>query len=197
MDFLLKASRAIDWLNEHIGRAVYWLILLMVIICTANALMRKLFNISSNGFLEIQWYLFAAVFLLAAAYTLQRNDHVRIDVVVGHFSLRTQVLIDLFGTLFFLFPLCWLMIKYGWPYFVDSFHTGEYSPNPGGLILWPVKILIPVGFALLALQGVSQLIKQCGALAGRVDPHTLIKSNHGPAAEVEDLLAGHAAPKQP
>lgn len=196
MDFLLRLSRTIDWINERVGKTVYWLILLMVIICTANALMRKLFNISSNGFLEIQWYLFAAVFLLGAAYTLQRNEHVRIDVVVGHFSLRTQVIIDVFGTLFFLFPLCALMLWFGWPYFIDSVHTGEYSPNPGGLILWPVKLLIPAGFLLLMLQGVSQLIKQLGALTGRIDPRTLIKSHHGPAAEVEDLLTGHAAPKQ-
>ena len=189
MDFLLRLSRGIDWLNEHVGKTVYWLILIMVIICTGNALMRKLFNISSNGFLEIQWYLFAAVFLLGAAYTLQRNEHVRIDVVVGRFSLRTQIIIDILGTLLFLTPLCLLMIVFGWPYFLDSWHTQEYSPNPGGLILWPVKVLIPIGFVLLQLQGLSQLIKEIGALTGHVDPHTLVKSHHGHAPA--DVPAPH------
>jgi len=169
-------------------------ILAMVVVCTANALMRKLFNLSSNAFLEIQWYMFAAVFLLSAGHTLARNEHVRIDVLAGRLSARGQVLIDLAGTVLFLLPLCALVLYFGWPYFAQSFRNGEYSPNPGGLILWPVKLLIPLGFALLALQGLAQLAKQVAALTGRLDPATLVKSHHGPEPEAAPLFADPPRP---
>jgi len=178
---LLELSRLIDRLNERIGHSVYWLILVMVIVSSLNAVSRKLFNLSSNAFLEIQWYLFAAVFLLSAGYTLLRNEHVRIDVLVGRFSTRTQLWIDLVGTLLFLFPFTLLVLYLSGFYFAISFGNQEYSPNPGGLLVWPVKLLIPAGFLLLFLQGLSQLVKLIAALQGRLDPAGLIK--HHPAAQ--------------
>lgn len=178
MNVLLAVSRLIDAINARIGRSICWLILLMVVISTLNALARKLFSVGSNAFLEIQWYLFAAVFLLGAGSTLLRNEHVRIDVISSHLSIRVQLCIELIGTLIFLLPLCSLVLLDSWPYFLDSWTQNEYSPNPGGLLVWPVKLLIPLGFALLAAQGVSQLIKVIGALCGRVDPATLLKGAH-------------------
>ena len=172
MKFLLSLSRHIDHLNQAIGRASTWLILLMVLISTGNAIVRKTFNMSSNSLLEIQWSLFAAVFLLAAAYTLLKNEHVRIDVLSSRLSLRAQAWIDIFGTLFFLLPLCALLLYHAWPFFLESFESQEWSSNPGGLILWPAKALIPASFALLGLQALSELIKRIGFLRGIVPPNT-------------------------
>jgi len=166
MTMLLALSRLIDRLSETIGRAVYWLVLLSVLISAGNAVMRYSINYSSNSLLEIQWYLFAAVFLLCAPYTLLRNEHIRIDVIVARFSRRTLAWIDVFGTVFFLLPMSLIIMYLSWPMFWQSFVSGEYSSNAGGLIRWPAKILVPIGFALLSLQGLSELIKRVAFLGG-------------------------------
>lgn len=166
MTSLLKLAHLIDKINAWVGKSVIWLILVAVLVSAFNALVRKAFNISSNAFLELQWYLFSAVFLLGAAYTLQRNEHVRIDVIAGRFSKRTQTWIDIFGTLFFLLPMTLMVLWLSWPVFVLSFETKDVSNSAGGLILWPARLLVPVGFALLSLQGISELIKRLGFLAG-------------------------------
>jgi TRAP-type mannitol/chloroaromatic compound transport system permease small subunit len=173
LDALLALSRSIDALTERIGRAVTWLVLAAVLISAANAIVRKAFNMSSNAFLEIQWYLFSAVFLLCAAWTLQRNEHVRIDVIAGRLSRRAQLWIDILGTLFFLFPMAGLILWLSIPWFLQSFNNGEHSPSAGGLILWPAKLLVPVGFTLLLLQGCSELVKRIAVLRGVIpDPAT-------------------------
>jgi TRAP-type mannitol/chloroaromatic compound transport system permease small subunit len=168
---LLSLSRLIDRLNERIGQLFYWLILLMVLISAANAVVRKVFNYSSNGLLEIQWYLFSAIFLFLAGYTLLRNEHVRIDVIAGRLSKRAQTWIDILGTLFFLLPMASLVMWLSWPIFVDAFERHEVSTNAGGLIIWPARLLVPIGFALLVLQGISELIKRIAFLQGLIpDP---------------------------
>jgi TRAP-type mannitol/chloroaromatic compound transport system permease small subunit len=168
---LLSLSRLIDRLNERIGQVFYWLILLMVLISAANAVVRKVFNYSSNGLLEIQWYLFSAIFLFLAGYTLLRNEHVRIDVIAGRLSKRAQTWIDILGTLFFLLPMASLVMWLSWPIFVDAFERHEVSTNAGGLIIWPARLLVPIGFALLVLQGISELIKRVAFLRGLIpDP---------------------------
>lgn len=166
MNALLAFSRAVDALNERVGRLVYWLILVAVLISAGNAIVRKALDMSSNAYLEIQWYLFSAVFLLCAGYTLLRNEHIRIDIIAGRFSRRTQTWIDVFGTIFFLLPMVALILYEAWPWFVRTYQSGEVSPSAGGLILWPAKILVPVGFVLLGLQGFSELFKRIAFLAG-------------------------------
>lgn len=168
MAFLLAISRAIDALNATIGRLVYWLVLVAVLISAGNATTRYLFNIGSNAWLEAQWYLFSAVFLLCAGYALLRNDHVRIDVVSGRFSMRTQTWIDVFGTIVFLLPMAIGIMWLSWPAVLDSFQRHEMSGDAGGLVRWPVKALIPVGFLLLTLQGFSELIKRIAFLTGHL-----------------------------
>ncbi|HSD97817.1 MAG TPA: TRAP transporter small permease subunit [Sulfuricaulis sp.] len=163
----IAIAKTIDAVNETIGRAVLWLVLAVTLISAANALMRYGFGMSSNAWLEIQWYLFGAIFLLAAGYTLKHNGHVRIDVIYGRLSQRTRAWIDLLGALLFLLPLCGLMVWLAWPGFVDSVQSGEISPDAGGLIRWPVRLLIPLGFALLALQGVAEVIKRIAFLRGQ------------------------------
>ena len=171
MSSLLSLSRLIDRLNERIGQLFYWLILLTVLISAANAVVRKIFNYSSNGLLEIQWYLFSAIFLFLAGYTLLRNEHVRIDVIAGRLSKRAQTWIDILGTLFFLLPMALLVMWLSWPVFVDAFQRNEVSTNAGGLIVWPARLLVPLGFALLVAQGVSELIKRVAFLKGMIpDP---------------------------
>lgn len=188
MDMLLRFSRLIDAVNERVGRTVYWLILIMTIISTLNAVSRKAFNFSSNAFLEIQWYLFAAVFLLGAGYTLLKDEHVRIDVIVSKFSKKGQIWIDIIGTLLFLLPFTLIILYYGWPYFMLSFQSQEWSSSPGGLIVWPVKFLIPLGFFLLFLQGVSRLIKLIGTLQGKVDMEVMT-THHTPIEdEIKTML---------
>lgn len=183
MAILLRLSRLIDLLNERIARAAFWLILVMTLISAGNAIVRKIFNMSSNSLLEIQWYLFSGVFLLCAAYALQKNAHVRIDVIYGKFSKRTQIWIDIFGTVFFLFPMALIILKLSWPVFMTSFHSGETSANAGGLLLWPARLLLPVGFFLLILQGFSEIFKRLAFLAGRgPDPTEGIA---GPSEEEE------------
>lgn len=171
MKALLAFSRAVDRLNEAIGKLVYWLVLAAVLISAANAVSRYLLNLTSNGWLEMQWYLFAAIFLLCSGYTLLHNEHIRIDVLAGRFSRRTQVWIDIFGTIFFMLPMTLFIMWLSWPMFVESYRVHEVSADPGGLVRWPVKLLIPVGFFLLSLQGVSELIKRVAFLMGLIpDP---------------------------
>jgi TRAP-type mannitol/chloroaromatic compound transport system permease small subunit len=167
MNALLALSRRIDALNERIGRAVMWLVLVAVLVSSANALFRYGLNMSSNAWLEVQWYLFAAIFLLGAGYTLKHNGHVRIDILYGRFSARTRARIDLAGGLLFLLPTAIIIAWLGWAGFAESYSIGEMSPDAGGLSRWPIKLLIPVGFALLALQGVSESIKRAAFLAGK------------------------------
>ncbi len=163
----LVLAHRIDAVNERIGLAVRWLVLAATLISAANALARYGFNLSSNAWLEIQWYLFGAIVLLAAGYTLKHNGHVRIDVLYGRFSARAQAWIDLLGALLFLLPLCGLMVWLSWPGFVESLQSGETSPDAGGLLRWPVRLLIPLGFALLGLQGISEAIKRIAYLGGK------------------------------
>ena len=158
----------------------------MVVISAGNAVMRYAINWSSNGLLEIQWYLFSAVFLLCAAYVLKKNEHIRIDVVTGHFSQRTQNWIDVFGIIVFLLPMVIITMTLSWPVFMNAWTTGEGSPNPGGLIRWPVRLMLPVGFFLLLLQGISELIKRIAFLSGN-GPNPLEKVK-APSAE-EELAA--------
>jgi TRAP-type mannitol/chloroaromatic compound transport system permease small subunit len=167
MPALLRLSRLIDALTERVGRAASWLILLAVLISAGNALARYAFNVSSNAWLEVQWYLFAAVFLLCAGYALKHNQHVRIDVVAGRLSPRAQAWLEVLGTLLFLLPMALLILGLSWPVFVDSWRSGEVSSNANGLVLWPARLLVPAGFALLVLQGLSELIKRVAFLRGR------------------------------
>ncbi|HUY01647.1 MAG TPA: TRAP transporter small permease subunit [Rhodocyclaceae bacterium] len=171
MNVLLRISRLIDAMTERVGRTVYWLVLVAVLVSAVNASVRKAFDVSSNAFLELQWYLFSAIFLLSAGYTLLRQEHVRIDVVYGKFSKRTQIWIDIFGTVFFLLPMASLILWLSWPVFVDAYRSHEHSSSAGGLILWPVRLLLPAGFALLIIQAVSELIKRFAFLKGLIpDP---------------------------
>jgi TRAP-type mannitol/chloroaromatic compound transport system permease small subunit len=169
--FLLRVSALIDALNDRIGRTVYWLILAMVLVSSGNAVVRYVFDKSSNAWLELQWYLFSAVFLLGAGYTLLNNEHVRIDIINGRLSPRTRAWIDLLGGLFFLLPMALLIMWLSWPVFIESYTRHEFSSDAGGLLRWPVKLLIPVGFLLLVLQGISEIIKRAAFLAGLIpDP---------------------------
>ena len=171
MHWLLRLSRWIDALTDLVGKAASWLILLAVLISAGNALARYAFNVSSNAWLEVQWYLFAAVFLLCAGYALKHNEHIRIDVVSSRFSARTRAWIDVFGTLFFLFPVAGYMMWLSWPIFMNAWVSGEISSNAGGLVRWPARLMIPVGLFLLTLQGVSELIKRIAFLRGLIpDP---------------------------
>ncbi len=191
MSSLLSFSRFIDAINEKIGLAISWALLLAVLICSGNALVRYIFNSSSNAWLEIQWYLFGAIFLLASAYTLKRNEHVRIDVVVGRFSKRTQVWVDVFGFIFFLLPATLLILYFSIPFAYESIRNQEVSSNAGGLIIWPAKTLIPVGFFLLTLQGISELIKRIGFLMGLVDASEFEKQAATPEEEIEAIKAAN------
>lgn len=181
MKALLELSCAIDALNNRVGRALRWLVLVAVLVSAGNATVRYLFNISSNAWLEVQWYLFSAVFLLCAGYTLLHNQHVRIDIVSGRLSRTARAWIDILGTLFFLMPMAVLILWLSWPVFVDAWTTGEMSSNAGGLMLWPARLLVPAGFLLLILQGASEFIKRVAFLAGAApDP---AEKDEGPSAE--------------
>jgi TRAP-type mannitol/chloroaromatic compound transport system permease small subunit len=171
---LLKVSSWIDTLSEWVGKTIIWLVLACVLISAGNAVVRRAFNYSSNAFLEIQWYLFAAVFLLGAGYVFLKNAHVRIDFVAGRLSLRTNALIDILGILLFVMPFCVLMIDLSWPLFANAWESGQRSANAGGLIRWPVLLMIPAGFALLVLQCGSELIKRVAFLTGhRAEPYSV------------------------
>lgn len=175
MQALLKLSRAIDWLSSQIGKYVIWLILASTIISGINAVVRKVFNTSSNAFLEVQWYLFAASFLIAAGYTLLNGEHVKIDVVTSRLSKRAQIWIDIFGFACFLTPVCLAVLWYGIPFFTRAFVSGEMSNNAGGLVRWPVYLMMPLGFGLLLLQGWSELIKRIAFLQGLIEDPTVKK----------------------
>ena len=191
MSFFLAISRLIDWINERVGHGVSWALLLAVLICAGNASVRYALNMSSNAWLEIQWYLYGAVFFLGASYTLRRNEHVRIDVVAGRLSKRAQIWIDIFGFLFFLLPVTLLILYYAIPYATLSIDNQEYSSNSGGLIVWPAKLLIPVGFFLLALQGFSELIKRIGYLLGKVEASAFDKHAVTPEEEIAAIKAAN------
>jgi TRAP-type mannitol/chloroaromatic compound transport system permease small subunit len=180
---LLKLSKLIDALSERVGRWTSWLVLAAVLISASNAIVRKAFNIGSNAFLEIQWYLFAAVFLLGAGYTMMRQEHVKIDVILGKFSKRTQIKVEIFGIIVFLFPFVVAVITLVAPLVLKAYATGEMSSNAGGLIRWPVYALVPIGFTLLGLQGVSELIKRFAFLQGLIDDPT--KRHQQKSAEEE------------
>jgi TRAP-type mannitol/chloroaromatic compound transport system permease small subunit len=183
MQPLLKLAHLIDRLNEWVGRSIYWLVLAMVLLSAGNAIVRKVFNYSSNAYLEGQWYLFSAVFLLCAGWTLLRNDHVRIDIIAGRFSAKGQAWIDIFGTVAFLLPMVGIFLWLSIPWFVRTYTEHEISGSAGGLILWPAKILVPIGFTLLALQAISELLKRIAFVAGKgPDPITRHDSH---AAEKE------------
>ena len=201
MHALLKFSSAVDWLNRQVGKHAIWLILAATAISAINAIVRKVFNTSSNAYLEVQWYLFAWSFLIAAGYTLLNREHVRIDVVNSRLSKRTQMWIDIVGFALFLTPLCLLVLYYTVPMTIQQFQTGEVSGNPGGLIRWPVWLALPVGFTLLLLQGWSELIKCLAFVAGK-GPDPTIKADEpsGEQALIEALRAAEssktAAPAQ-
>jgi TRAP-type mannitol/chloroaromatic compound transport system permease small subunit len=192
MNALLKLSRAIDWLNAQVGKWVIWLILASTVISGVNAVIRKAFNTSSNAYLEVQWYLFAAAFLLAAGYTLLNGEHVKIDVISGRFSKRTQIWIDVFGFVFFLAPVCIAILWYSIPFFLQGYRSGEMSSNAGGLVRWPVYLMIPIGFTLLALQGISELIKRLAFLQGLIDDPTAKKVEKTAEEELAEELRRQA-----
>jgi TRAP-type mannitol/chloroaromatic compound transport system permease small subunit len=180
---MLALSRAIDAITERVGRFVYWLVLIVVLISAANAIVRKLFNYSSNAYLEIQWYLFSVIFLFGAGYTLLRNEHVRIDIIAGRLSARAQNWIDVVGIVLFLWPMSFVIMWLSWPLFVDSLARHEVSSNAGGLLIWPARLMMPIGFALLIMQSVSELIKRIAFLRGRIpDP---LQKHGGKSAEEE------------
>jgi TRAP-type mannitol/chloroaromatic compound transport system permease small subunit len=166
VDALLAVSRFIDRWNQRIGYVATWCVLISCLISAANALIRYSFSTSSNAWLEIQWYLFGGMFLLGAPYTLKMNEHVRVDIIFGRLGPRGQAWIDLIGGLLFLMPAVVIVGWLSWPFFAQSWTIGEMSNNAGGLIRWPVKLLIPVGFAFLALQGLSEIIKRIAILEG-------------------------------
>lgn len=188
MHALLLLSKKIDALSEWVGRWVAWLLLFAVLISAANAVVRKAFNTSSNGFLEIQWYLFAATFLLASGYTLMRQEHVKIDVISGRFSKRTQVWIDIIGICVFLFPFVIVIIKLAMPLVITAYVTQEVSSNAGGLIRWPVFALLPAGLLLLGIQAVSELIKRIAFLQGLIPDPTKKQGSKTPEEELAEFL---------
>jgi len=188
MQALLKLSRAIDALNAFIGKYVIWLIFAATAVSAINALVRKVFGVSSNAYLEAQWYLFAWSFLVAAGFTLLHREHVRIDVVNSRLPKRVQVWIDILGFAFFLTPICILVLYLSWPLVIQNYQTGEMSGNPGGLIRWPVWAALPVGFTLLLLQGWSELIKRIAFLMGLIDDPTVKIMEKTPEEELAEVI---------
>jgi TRAP-type mannitol/chloroaromatic compound transport system permease small subunit len=192
MKGLLALSRAIDALNENVGKLSYWLILAAVLISTGNAIVRYAFDMSSNAWLELQWYLFSFVFLFCAGYTLLHNQHVRIDIVTGGLSGRAKAWIEIFGTLFFLLPMAITIMWLSWPVFTDAWASGEVSTNAGGLLVWPGRLMVPVAFFLVVLQAFSELIKRVAFLMRLIpDP---AEKDEGPTDE--ELLAEELRKRQ-
>lgn len=194
MQALLVIARSIDRITEAIGKSVMWLILAAILVSATNAILRKAFNMSSNAWLELQWYLYGAAFLLAAAYTLQQNEHIRIDIFYGTRSRRTQNWIDLFGHVFFLMPfvvlMSWLMV----PYALQAYRSGQISTNAGGLIIWPARALLAAGFLLLVFQGISEIIKKVAVIKGLIeDPHSFISAHEAAELEGAAIAAALAA----
>jgi len=196
MKSLLTLSRLIDAINTLVGRAVIWLTLLVVLVSATNAVVRKLFNISSNAWLELQWYLFGAMFLLTAGYTLLQNGHVRVDILSSRLSRRAQIGIEIFGVLFFLLPACLTIMWLSWPMFVDSYMSHEQSTNTGGLLRWPVKLLIPAGFFLLVLAGISHLIKCVAFLSGHAPDPTEVHTGKSAEEALVDEIAREASERE-
>jgi TRAP-type mannitol/chloroaromatic compound transport system permease small subunit len=180
---LLRVSNLIDSLNNLVGRWASWLTLVAVLVSSGNATVRYIFNNSSNAWLELQWYLCSAVVLLCGGYALLHHQHVRIDVIYSRFTRRTQLFIDVFGTLFFLLPMAILIMYLSWPVFVNAYVSNEISSNAGGLLVWPARLLVPVGFFLLVLRGFSELIKRIAILQGKLGDHA--EEHAGPSAEEE------------
>lgn len=197
MNRLLQISRLIDAMTERVGRSIYWLVLIAVLVSAVNAVVRKVFDMSSNAFLELQWYLFSAVFLLGAGYTLLRQEHVRIDVVYGKFPRRVQIWIDIVGTLLFLLPMALMILWMSWPVFVDAYLSHERSSSAGGLILWPVRLLLPAGFALLIIQAVSELIKRFAFLRGLIPDPGEKQQRMTPEEELAADIKARAAGVEP
>ncbi|MFZ5750343.1 MAG: TRAP transporter small permease subunit [Pseudomonadota bacterium] len=195
MNGLLALSRGIDRINEAIGRSVAWLILVAIIVSATNAIIRKVLNTSSNAWLELQWYLFGAAFMLAAAYTLKQNEHIRIDIVYGAFSRRVQHWIDLLGHILFLMPIVLLMIYLLIPYTLSAIRSGEMSSNAGGLIIWPARAILLAGFVLLGFQGVSEIIKKIAIMRGVIPDPTPFVSSHEAAAKEGEALVEELAPE--
>lgn len=197
MQGLLALSKLIDRMNSGIGWMMMWMIFASTVISCINAIIRKVFDIGSNAFLEVQWYLFATSFLLAAGYTLLNNEHVRIDVVSSRFSKRTQIWMDIVGFLVFLLPVCVAILWFSMPFFLNGLRSGEVSANAGGLILWPVYLMLPLGFALLLIQGFSELIKRFAFLKGLIDDPTARKGEKSAeeelAEEIRRLAEANAA----
>jgi TRAP-type mannitol/chloroaromatic compound transport system permease small subunit len=189
MRALAGLSRIIDSVNEFIGKWISWLILASILVSACNAVIRKAFDMSSNAWLELQWYLFGAAFLLAAAYTLKQNEHIRIDILYGMWPRRVQHWIDLLGHILFLMPFTLLMVFYLIPYVSLSYHSGELSTNAGGLIIWPAKAMLLGGFFLLAWQGVSEIIKKIAIITGNMDdPNPYVSQHEQAALEGEALV---------
>lgn len=194
---LLKFSTAVDWLNAQVGKWVIWLILASTLISGINASVRKAFNTSSNAYLEVQWYLFAAAFMLAAGYTLLHGEHVKIDVISSRLSKRKQIWIDIIGFAFFLTPVCLVILYYGIPFFLQGFRSGEMSSNAGGLIRWPVYLMMPIGFVLLLLQGLSELVKRIAFLRGLIpDPTVKVQARTAEEELAEEIRRQAEAAKK-
>lgn len=192
MKFLLSLSRAIDAVNRRVGAIAIWFVLAAVLISTANAVIRKVFNVSSNAYLEVQWYLFSAVFLLCAGYVLLRNEHVRIDVFIARMSRRKQIWIDIFGLVVFLLPAASLIVWLSWPLFVKAYVSGEMSQNAGGLVRWPAYALLPIGFSLLVVQAISELIKRIAWLRGLIEDPALTKRSKTAEEELAESILAEA-----
>ena len=196
MRALLAFSRAVDGLNAFVGRYVIWLIFASTVISGINAVVRKVFNMSSNAYLEVQWYFFAAAFLLASGYTLLNGEHVRIDVVSSRLSKRGQIWVDIIGFIFFLTPMCVAVLFFGVPFFLQGFHSGEMSSNAGGLIRWPVYLMMPLGFALLLLQCWSELVKRIAFLKGLIPDPTVKAAAKSAEEELAEEIARLAEEKE-
>jgi TRAP-type mannitol/chloroaromatic compound transport system permease small subunit len=192
---LLKLSGLIDSLNELLGKVIMWLVLAAVFISSGNAIIRKAFDMSSNAWLEIQWYLFAGVFMLGVGYVLLKNAHVRIDFIASRLSKRTNAIIDLIGLIIFTIPLALILVDLSWPLFTRALQSGEMSANAGGLIRWPVILLVPVGFAILALQGLSELIKRVAFLTGHRKEPVSVEEGQSDEEKLAAELAAEAEAK--
>jgi TRAP-type mannitol/chloroaromatic compound transport system permease small subunit len=195
MSALLSMSRLIDRFNELVGKSIRWLVLAAVLISAGNAIVRKAFSASSNALLEIQWYLFAAVFMLGAGYAFFKNVHVRIDFISSKLSKRTNAVIDILGIVLFLFPLCVILITLSWPFFYNAWVTGEMSSNAGGLIRWPVLALVPLGFLILLMQGISELIKRVAFLMGLIEEPITVERHKSDKELLAEELALEAEKK--
>jgi TRAP-type mannitol/chloroaromatic compound transport system permease small subunit len=195
MQGLLSFSRLVDGANDRLGRALTWLILASVLISAGNAIVRKAFDVSSNAMLEVQWYLFSAVFLLGAGFAFLKNAHVRIDFISSRLSKRTNAIIDLLGLVVFTIPLAVILVDLSWPLFQRAFESGEMSANAGGLIRWPVLLLIPVGFSILALQALSELIKRLAFLTGHRNEPFSVEEGQSDEEKLAAELAAEAEAK--